>query len=42
LRELRLAMRERLVASPLLDVAGLVRRLERAYRDAWYRWCQPR
>ena len=37
LRDLRLAMRERLLASPLLDVAGLVRRLERAYREAWVR-----
>ena len=37
LRDLRLSMRERLLASPLLDVAGLVRRLERAYREVWVR-----
>jgi len=37
LRDLRLAMRERLLAPPLLDVAGLVRRLERAYRESWVR-----
>lgn len=36
---LRAGMRDRMIASPLLDAAGLAREIERAMRDAWARWC---
>lgn len=36
---LRSGMRERLAASPLLDHAGLVSRLEAGLRLAWRTWC---
>jgi predicted O-linked N-acetylglucosamine transferase (SPINDLY family) len=35
LRELRAALRERLVASPLMDAPRFARALEGAYREAW-------
>ena len=39
LREVRRTMRERLLASPLLDAAGHTRELEAVYRQAWTKWC---
>ncbi|MBS0337844.1 MAG: tetratricopeptide repeat protein [Proteobacteria bacterium] len=39
LAALRLAMRDRVAASPLRDPAGFVRDLEGAYREVWARWC---
>ena len=39
LAEMRANMRARLAASALCDTAGFTRRLERAYRDIWRRWC---
>ena len=39
LREIRRGMRERLLASPLLDGAGYTRKLEKVYRDVWQKWC---
>jgi predicted O-linked N-acetylglucosamine transferase (SPINDLY family) len=36
---LRSGMRERMLASPLMDAAGFTRALEEAYRSAWRRWC---
>jgi len=38
LRDLRSTMRDRLNASSLMDMAGFVRRLEEAYRQAWQAW----
>ena len=39
LAQLRAGMRERLRKSPLCDAAGFARAMERAYREAWQRWC---
>ena len=39
LMRLRMAMRERLRASPLCDEARFMRNLETAYRLMWRRWC---
>ncbi|MBI4027187.1 MAG: tetratricopeptide repeat protein [Verrucomicrobia bacterium] len=39
LRDLRFALRERLLNSPLMNNARIVQHLENAYRDAWCRWC---
>jgi len=39
LRELRLTMRDRLLASPLLDHRRFARDLESAYRRMWRAWC---
>lgn len=36
----RLALRERVRASELLDHAGLTRALESVYADLWARWCE--
>ncbi len=36
---LRSTMRQRMLASPLLDAAGMARRLEAALRDVWQTWC---
>ena len=39
LRELRMSMRKRLLASPLMDHIGFARNLESAYRQMWRQWC---
>jgi len=39
LRDIRWALRARLVDSPLLDQVLFVRRMEEAYRDVWRRYC---
>ena len=39
LRELRLSMRKRLLASPLMDHESFARNLESAYRRMWRTWC---
>jgi protein O-GlcNAc transferase len=39
LSALRTAMRERLLASELMDATGLARALEGAWRSMWQRWC---
>jgi hypothetical protein len=36
----RHGLRERLMASPLLDHAGFTRELEAAYRTMWRTWCR--
>ncbi|HVZ35551.1 MAG TPA: hypothetical protein VG963_24165, partial [Polyangiaceae bacterium] len=35
----RRTLRARLLASPLLDHAGVTRDLEAAYREMWRSWC---
>ena len=40
LKQLRLGMRARMRASPLLDEAGFTRSLEALYREAWRDWCE--
>jgi protein O-GlcNAc transferase len=37
--ELRLTMRDRLIASPLMDGPRFARNVEAAYLSAWQRWC---
>ena len=39
LTRLRQSLRDRLATSPILDETGFTRRLERAYRECWRRWC---
>ena len=39
LRELRRSMRQRLLASALMDHRGFARNLESAYRAMWRAWC---
>ncbi len=39
LRRLRLSLRQRMLASPLLDAPAYVRALEAAYRQIWRQWC---
>ncbi|OAN54660.1 hypothetical protein A6A04_12100 [Paramagnetospirillum marisnigri] len=39
LSDLRRGMRERFMASPLMDGSGYTRHLEDAYRVMWRRWC---
>ena len=40
LSDLRLSMRDRMSASPLLDAERFTHNLEQAYRSMWRRWCQ--
>ncbi len=40
LSELRLSLRERLQASPLMNAARFARNVEHAYRQIWRRWCE--
>ena len=40
LEQLRSGLRERLRASPLIDVARFTGHLESAYRKAWEDWCR--
>ena len=42
LAALRVSLRARLEASPLLDEAGFTARLESEYRKLWRRWCAER
>ena len=39
LAELRRTLRDRMKASPLMDINRFARGIESAYRDAWRRWC---
>jgi|GEM_PF-272320 len=39
LSALRLNLRKRLIASPLMDGKGFTRALEQRYREAWQTWC---
>lgn len=36
---IRTSMRQKLSSSPLMDPTAYARGVERAYRDAWQRWC---
>lgn len=40
LRDPRRTMRDRLLASALMDHRGFARKLEDAYRCMWRRWCK--
>jgi len=40
LNQLRLSLRERMRASPLMDGAAFAREMEMAYRRAWQHWCR--
>lgn len=42
LRELRLGLRDRFLASEICDVAGFVAELEAIYRRLWAQWCTAR
>ena len=42
LTQMRRTMRDRLLASPLMDHRGFARKLEAAYRDMWRAWCAAR
>lgn len=39
LRQMRDGLRERVSASPLMDMSRFTRHLEQAYRGMWERWC---
>lgn len=39
LESIRVALRDRMAASPLCDFAGYTRNLEAAFRDLWRKWC---
>ena len=41
LRDLRLSLRDRLLASPLMDHRGFARKLQVEYRKMWQAWCNP-
>jgi predicted O-linked N-acetylglucosamine transferase (SPINDLY family) len=40
LTELRGSLRERMLASPLMDEERFTRDLEQAYREMWRKWCE--
>ena len=40
LNRFRAGLRERVSASPLVDIRSFVERLESAYRNAWQAWCR--
>ncbi len=40
--ELRASLRQRMLASPILDTVGFTRDLEHLYRQAWQLWCEKR
>ncbi|MDR3212779.1 MAG: tetratricopeptide repeat protein [Azoarcus sp.] len=40
LKELRAGLRERMLASPLLDAPRMARNLRDAFRSMWRRWCE--
>ncbi len=40
LQRLRVNLRDMLSASPLMDRAGMVQRMETFYRQAWHSWCK--
>ncbi len=40
LRDLRRTLRDRMLASPLMDEAGFARDVEAAYRTMWQAWCE--
>jgi predicted O-linked N-acetylglucosamine transferase (SPINDLY family) len=40
LAELRVALRPRIVSSPLTDGKLRARQIERVYRAVWRRWCR--
>ena len=42
LHRLRLSLRQRMLASPLLDAAAYVKALEAGYRQIWRLWCSGR
>jgi len=42
LRAARQGLRERMLASPLMDAKGFARGLERVFRDMWRTWCDNR
>ena len=42
LAEVRAGLRDRVAASPLCDVPGGARQIERLYRALWRRWCNRR
>jgi predicted O-linked N-acetylglucosamine transferase (SPINDLY family) len=42
LTEMRKAMREKMLHSPLMDAPGFARGLETLYRSVWQKWCSDR
>jgi len=42
LKALRADLRQRMLASPLLDAPLMARNLEEAFRGMWRRWCEER
>jgi predicted O-linked N-acetylglucosamine transferase (SPINDLY family) len=41
LAHLRSTLRERMEQSPLMDAPGFARDIEAAYREMWWKWCDP-
>lgn len=41
LAQLRSSLRDRMLRSPLCDATAFARKIERAYRQMWRRWCNP-
>jgi protein O-GlcNAc transferase len=42
LKDLHAGLRERMLASPLMDIPRFTRNLEAAYREMWKSWCESR